>query len=264
MARNAKNDLLSRDRSAIFRHLLLRSLPRQHHFRCPAHSGNWEDTFPLRSKDGTYRWFLSRALPIRNEAGGIVCWFGTNTDITQQIEAESALRELNATLEQRVKAETQERLHIWNVSQDLLVVADLEGKYLSVNPAWTATLGWSEAELLDRSSQWLLHPDDQEKRMPRYATLPRAERQCVLRAVSAIGMALIDGFLGKPYPTGGDFTPWAGTLQNSKMPRMNCEKPGGNLHSLRDALPWMRCRLQSPMKSNSHLITCDAFKGGRE
>jgi signal transduction histidine kinase len=53
----------------------------------------WEDTFPLRSKDGTYRWFLSRALPIRNEAGEVVRWFGTNTDVTEQIEAENALRE---------------------------------------------------------------------------------------------------------------------------------------------------------------------------
>ena len=53
----------------------------------------WEDTFPLRSKDGTYRWFLSRALPIRNEAGEVVRWFGTNTDVTDQIEAENALRE---------------------------------------------------------------------------------------------------------------------------------------------------------------------------
>jgi PAS domain S-box-containing protein len=52
----------------------------------------WEDTFPLRSKDGTYRWFLSRALPIRNEAGEVVRWFGTNTDVTEQIEAENALR----------------------------------------------------------------------------------------------------------------------------------------------------------------------------
>jgi PAS domain S-box-containing protein len=52
----------------------------------------WEDTFPLRGKDGTYRWFLSRALPIRNEAGDIVRWFGTNTDVTEQIEAENALR----------------------------------------------------------------------------------------------------------------------------------------------------------------------------
>jgi PAS domain S-box-containing protein len=52
----------------------------------------WEDTFPLRGKDGTYRWFLSRALPIRNEAGEVVRWFGTNTDITKQIDAEKALQ----------------------------------------------------------------------------------------------------------------------------------------------------------------------------
>ncbi|PPQ18918.1 hypothetical protein CV770_13290 [Bradyrhizobium sp. AC87j1] len=52
----------------------------------------WEDTFPLRGKDGNYRWFLSRALPIRNEAGAVVRWFGTNTDVTEQIEAENALR----------------------------------------------------------------------------------------------------------------------------------------------------------------------------
>jgi PAS domain S-box-containing protein len=32
----------------------------------------WEDTFPLRGSDGNYRWFLSRALPIRNEAGEVI------------------------------------------------------------------------------------------------------------------------------------------------------------------------------------------------
>jgi PAS domain S-box-containing protein len=82
------------------------------------------------------------------------------SDLSESLEA---LRELNETLEQRVEAETRERLHIWNVSQDLLVVADLEGKYLSVNPAWTAILGWSEADLLGKTSRWLLHPDDVEK-----------------------------------------------------------------------------------------------------
>ena len=54
-----------------------------------------------------YRWFLSRALPIRNDAGEVIRWFGTNTDITEQIEAEKALRELNETLEQRVEVETE-------------------------------------------------------------------------------------------------------------------------------------------------------------
>ena len=61
--------------------------------RCFEAGTPWEDTFPLRGKDGTYRWFLSRALPIRNEAGDVVRWFGTNTDVTEQIEAENALRD---------------------------------------------------------------------------------------------------------------------------------------------------------------------------
>jgi PAS domain S-box-containing protein len=53
----------------------------------------WEDTFPLRSRDGSYRWFLSRALPIRDTEGRIIRWFGTNTDVTEQRETEEALRE---------------------------------------------------------------------------------------------------------------------------------------------------------------------------
>ncbi|AKM09573.1 sensor histidine kinase [Croceicoccus naphthovorans] len=59
----------------------------------------WEDTFPLRGKDGTYRWFLSRARPIHDENGEIFCWFGTNTDVTEQrVQAESIqtlLQEVN-------------------------------------------------------------------------------------------------------------------------------------------------------------------------
>jgi hypothetical protein len=55
----------------------------------------WEDTFPLRSADGDYRWFLSRAVPIRDQSGQIVRWFGTNTDVTAQRHAEEALQEEN-------------------------------------------------------------------------------------------------------------------------------------------------------------------------
>ena len=53
----------------------------------------WEDTFPLRGKDGQYRWFLSRAIPILDEQGKILRWFGTNTDVTEQLAAEEVLRE---------------------------------------------------------------------------------------------------------------------------------------------------------------------------
>ena len=59
----------------------------------------WEDLFPLRSADGEWRWFLSRAKPIRDEDDSIVCWFGTNTDITEQREQteqiNTLLREVN-------------------------------------------------------------------------------------------------------------------------------------------------------------------------
>ena len=81
----------------------------------------------------------------------------------ERSRAEAALRELNETLEQRVQAETRERLQIWNVSQDLLVICSLDGKYLSVNPAWSVTLGWSEADLLGKSFEWLLHPEDRTR-----------------------------------------------------------------------------------------------------
>ena len=53
----------------------------------------WEDTFPLRGKTGEYRWFLSRAQPIRDDTGQVRRWFGTNTDITAQLEAEAQLKE---------------------------------------------------------------------------------------------------------------------------------------------------------------------------
>lgn len=52
----------------------------------------WEDTFPLRGKDGEYRWFLSRAVPVFDSHGKITRWFGTCTDISRQMATEEALR----------------------------------------------------------------------------------------------------------------------------------------------------------------------------
>ena len=52
----------------------------------------WEDTFPLRRKDGQYRWFLSTAIPLLDKEGKVWRWFGTHTDVTGQREAEQPLR----------------------------------------------------------------------------------------------------------------------------------------------------------------------------
>ncbi|HEX9047733.1 MAG TPA: PAS domain-containing protein [Verrucomicrobiae bacterium] len=58
----------------------------------------WEDTFPLRGRDGKFRWFLSRAFPIRNAKGAIIRWFGTNTDINELRNAQDALRQAHGQL----------------------------------------------------------------------------------------------------------------------------------------------------------------------
>jgi len=122
----------------------------------------YEVEFRLRHATGAYRWFLARAVPARDAHGEIVRWIGTNTDVHDHKLITGELAELNATLAQRVEEKTRERDRIWNVSQDLLLVADSDGVWQTVNPAWTKTLGWSEAELLNRTSKWLRHPDDEE------------------------------------------------------------------------------------------------------
>jgi PAS domain S-box-containing protein len=53
----------------------------------------FEMIFPLKGADGTFRDFLTLALPIRDGHGEIVRWFGTNTDITDQRRSEEALRQ---------------------------------------------------------------------------------------------------------------------------------------------------------------------------
>ncbi len=54
----------------------------------------WEETFLMRGRTGEYRWFLTRAVPIKNDTGVIYLWFGTNTDITDRKRAEDRARAL--------------------------------------------------------------------------------------------------------------------------------------------------------------------------
>jgi PAS domain S-box-containing protein len=70
--------------------------------RCFETGEPWQDLFPLRRHDGEYRWFLSRALPVRDDTGAILYWFGTNTDVSEQRRSEAHFRTLAESVPQLV------------------------------------------------------------------------------------------------------------------------------------------------------------------
>jgi len=71
----------------------------------------YETQFRLRRHDGAYRWHIARAVPIRNAAGEVIEWIGTNTDIDDQKRASEAL------------AQSERRLQL---SQNAAGIASLE------------------------------------------------------------------------------------------------------------------------------------------
>jgi PAS domain S-box-containing protein len=73
---------------------------------------------------------------------------------------EEELRRLSERLSVEVESRTLERDRIWNVSEDLFGVTNFEGYFLSLNPAWTRLLGWSEEEIKSMHVSELRHPDD--------------------------------------------------------------------------------------------------------
>ncbi|MEA1835143.1 PAS domain S-box protein [Methylobacterium durans] len=124
--------------------------------------GSFRVEHRIRSAAGDYRWFLVRGEPYRDpQSGALLRWFGASVDIHDRKVAEEQLRALNADLERQVVERSRERGLIWQHSLDLLSVIDLgTATFDTVNPAWTATLGWTKDEIEGRSYQDFVHPDD--------------------------------------------------------------------------------------------------------
>lgn len=124
-----------------------------HKFKISVESGaDWEDTFPLRGKDGEYRWFLSRAIAVRDPQGKILRWFGTNTDITERLAAENELerrvQERTASLRDAID---QMEEFSYSVSHDLRApVRAMQGYARALEEDYGHELDPAALEYLDR------------------------------------------------------------------------------------------------------------------
>jgi PAS domain S-box-containing protein len=105
--------------------------------RCFQKGEVWEDTFPLRGRDGNYRWFLSQAVPIRDSEGKVLRWFGTNTDISVLQEAERHL----AQMESRYRG-------LLEAAPDAIVVVNQAGKIVLLNVQAEKQFGYTRDELI--------------------------------------------------------------------------------------------------------------------
>jgi PAS domain S-box-containing protein len=101
---------------------------------CLAAGTPWEDTFPLRRHDGVFRWHLSRAMPLRDPQGKVVSWFGTNTDITDQMTM-AAEREQLLAAERAARSDAE---RVSRMKDEFLATLSHE-----LRTPLNAILGWS-------------------------------------------------------------------------------------------------------------------------
>ena len=89
----------------------------------------------------------------------------------------TAHKRTEAELARQVAARTAERDQVWQASSDLLCVATLDGYFVSLNPAWTTRLGWTDAEMKARPFLDFVHPDDVAATVAAASGLSRGEAQ---------------------------------------------------------------------------------------
>jgi PAS domain S-box-containing protein len=78
----------------------------EHWVHCVQSGENYESEYRLRGRDGQYRWFRARALPLRDQTGTIIRWYGTCSDIHDSKVLEHSMRDSAVELERMVDERT--------------------------------------------------------------------------------------------------------------------------------------------------------------
>jgi PAS domain S-box-containing protein len=137
----------------------------------------FEMVFPLRDKNGEFRPFLTRAVPVRDSAGAITRWFGTSTDISNEFEVRRELEQSQARLQEALDA-SQRLAAIVESSDDAIIGKDLSGIVTSWNSCAERMFGFSAEEMIGQSIRKVIPPDvfaDEDRIMSAVARGERTE-----------------------------------------------------------------------------------------
>jgi PAS domain S-box-containing protein len=94
---------------------------------------------------------------------------------TLRQRARRELRAANESLERTVADRTAERDRLWELSEDLLVSADYNGKLRRLSPSWSRLSGYSESALLSGDYKTIIHPDDVSRSMAKVREMRRTK-----------------------------------------------------------------------------------------
>ena len=127
----------------------------------------YEQEFRLRKKDGSYRWFLARYNPVRDDKGQISRWYVACTDIEDRKQAEDTVRHENVALkraEEKIREQEAELRQMLDSTPQYLGVLEADGTPLYANRASLEYLGMSLDEWRQRGAIGNeVHPDDVER-----------------------------------------------------------------------------------------------------
>jgi len=112
----------------------------------------------VRRFDGDYRWFMVRAVPLRDPRGIIVHWFGTNMDIHDQ-----RLAELDAARQAEMAASEQKYRSLANSSPQIVFAATASHGITFANTQWRSYSGQTEEDVLKLGFMEHVHPADRPK-----------------------------------------------------------------------------------------------------
>lgn len=158
----------------------------------------FEMEFPLRGADGIFRAFLTRVVPLKNSAGQVVRWFGTNTDISERKQAEEQLALQAEQLSHSRHALEEQSFMLQSVLDSMvegLVAANEQGQFILWNPAAEKLLGLGATDL--PPTEWSAHygvyyPDKVTLIPPGQTPLERSIRGEVVQAEIFLRNPLFD------------------------------------------------------------------------